>query len=647
MNYSLKGIGGIFLALALALTGVAGCSDSGVDAVEPGGGDSDDGEATEDSGLTISEAGMSAMNARALAITFASPMQTDTVDVSIFMPAEAEATVATEKAVDSPPQDAVRIKRQFWSADRRTLTMIGPYPYCTTFTIEVAPGAKDDEGLELGRILKHEFVTGPNPGNFSRNTACQSDLLLYPAFSDSTDLLIMTGVQALEGGNFEQADVDTAEFWYFNASKHCGTPAQDTGCFLGMGSDVQLLPGIAADGGPVLAMVGASEGGARLFSLSDPVPIEGLLFAEGPAPSTSERLLRWSGFAPAAEAPGSVHEVAQAPRSMLRDIVGVADGNGDAVNDILLGWAQSLTGEDLLWQLRSIDAMADAGAGQDLLEETVAGAAYGREGFESRLSFLENLDGDGAKALVELRQRQIDIGNGDLRSGDAQIRIHHQGRIDLVEEEDLQRQVLSLAAADVNGDGAADLVVLDALHQIAEEDLNGDGELNDLQRVDNRIRILFGGAFTGGIRSLADADVEILKATVWDGDNLENLEDVKNVGDLNADGYADLAIGFRATDPIQPEYRAVFIVYGRGDWAEMDDLDRDADLLIEGAQPSTGERNLRVDVDNDGYDDLVLRDMSSKETFSTFIFRGGPGLTGDTLGVAAADGIIKLVQMVR
>lgn len=621
MNYRLEGSGGILLAIALAALGLSGCSDGTDNGLEGVGGD---GGGTESSGPVISSAAMSGTNARALSITFAAPMQTDTVDASVFMPAPAAAAISAEATIDLEQQDAIRIRRHSWSADRRTLTLIGPFPYCTTFSIEVAPGATDDQGLRLDRILRQEFLSGANPGNFSRNAVCRSDLVIAPAFGKESDLLLLGGEAALAGGAFESKGVDTADTWYFNASQECTVDKDDVGCALDAVSDVQLLPGIAPDSGPVLAMVGTRLGN------------------EGEV----ERLLRWDAYSAADETPASVHEAAAVKGSMLGAILGVADGNGDAVDDVLVGWRQGAPADEMLWNVRSIDATPLSGMGQDLLAESLEDALYGREGLVARVALLANLDGDGAKSIVELRERMFDVGNGMLVSGDAQIRIAHQGRTDLIEEDDPQREVLGMAAADVNGDGAADLVIMDARHRIAEEDLDGNGAFDDYQLADNRIRILFGGAFTGGIRSLGDSDVEILKKTTWDGMNTERLVLLRSAGDLHADGYADLAIEFSGVDPSDGEVKPfVYLLAGRGDWSGVDDLDEASDILFRSLRlPAIEPCEVAPDLDNDGYDDLFLRDVTSKESLNTVIFRGGPGLTGELLDPAAADATIQLLQ---
>lgn len=180
------------------------------------------------------------------------------------------------------------------------------------------------------------------------------------------------------------------------------------------------------------------------------------------------------------------------------------------------------------------------------------------------------------------------------------------------------------------------------LHLESGGDLNGDG-INDIvygasradskqnRRVDaGEVYIIFGGSplpQSIDLNALGSDGVTILG--VDDGDQAGR--DVAIVGDVNGDGYADLAIG--APEANGPDESAmstgeVYFVLGRAAFPEMLDLRTPgaADLLLFGSVARTriGSQVSRAgDVDGDGLDDVLLGLPDANSSAASWAYNRG------------------------
>ncbi len=165
----------------------------------------------------------------------------------------------------------------------------------------------------------------------------------------------------------------------------------------------------------------------------------------------------------------------------------------------------------------------------------------------------------------------------------------------------------SLASGDVNGDGVPDIVV-------ASDTFNADSGVTPLRGI---VNVYYGDHVGDSAPGL------VLRSPVWKGSNPPVLA----CGDLNGDGFADVAVGEDAADG----GAGICTVFLGGDL-----MDADPDHIIRGK--SVWWLNSRFgsdvsigDVNGDSYDDLVLGAYYSAEqpgrfgTGRVYVFYGGPG----------------------
>ncbi|MEZ4676136.1 MAG: VCBS repeat-containing protein [Caldilineaceae bacterium] len=147
-------------------------------------------------------------------------------------------------------------------------------------------------------------------------------------------------------------------------------------------------------------------------------------------------------------------------------------------------------------------------------------------------------------------------------------------------------------------------------------DLNGDG-YDDLviQAEDDDLRI---DLHFGSPDGLAAEPLTSLYAQQYD---FIFADSVAALGDVNGDGYADFAVAAANIDDLLIAY----LIYGAAEWEEMSS---------ESIQlPDTGRLDAIVnqvgDVDGDGYDDLafslVVPTYRDEGTSAVYLFRGGAG----------------------
>lgn len=148
-------------------------------------------------------------------------------------------------------------------------------------------------------------------------------------------------------------------------------------------------------------------------------------------------------------------------------LVGIADANGDALADIVIAasrgrgaWILPGDGKGTLGALARLDAsMGPQGVGDldgDGTTEQLYGGAFGTEavlvqakaGATAAVGLTTDLDGDGRTDVVRLEGETVRLVFGDMEREAASIAVGPD--------------VVSLATADLDRDGALDLVVADA-----------------------------------------------------------------------------------------------------------------------------------------------------------------------------------------
>ncbi len=145
------------------------------------------------------------------------------------------------------------------------------------------------------------------------------------------------------------------------------------------------------------------------------------------------------------------------------------------------------------------------------------------------------------------------------------------------------------SAGDVNGDGFDDYLIS---RKTRTEDTQG-------------VAYLFLGGSTlpdgGAIQQSADAYFMTQESSVCPCT-------VAGIGDIDGDGYDDIAIGLSQSDVGGTDSGAVYVFYGdNAGWAGQISLD-DADVLLEGAPGDMAGSSLDTagDLNGDGYDDFVI-----------------------------------------
>jgi hypothetical protein len=175
-------------------------------------------------------------------------------------------------------------------------------------------------------------------------------------------------------------------------------------------------------------------------------------------------------------------------------------------------------------------------------------------------------------------------------------------------------------AGDLNGDGIDDLVIPATGH-------HGVGPNS------GKVYILF-GSYNGwsGAVNLSTADASYLGEDEYDaaGSTLAGL------GDINGDGFDDLAIGSTGNDDGGVSAGKVYIIFGKASGWETDVSLSDIDSTIIGTEATfyfSTTMSTAGDVNGDALNDLIVGSYKSK----AFLFLGNATMSRWTSGLEAGD----------
>ena len=165
------------------------------------------------------------------------------------------------------------------------------------------------------------------------------------------------------------------------------------------------------------------------------------------------------------------------------------------------------------------------------------------------------------------------------------------------------------SAGDVNGDGFSDVMVSSTKY--------------DQEYDEGKVSVFYGSA--SGLPLTASWSVESNQASSYFG--LSVGRSIASAGDVNGDGYSDVIIGAYSYDNGQSEEGKVFVYFG-----SAVGLSATADWTAEGGQNSAyfGFSVAGAgDVNNDGYDDILVGATGLGKAFLYFGSVSGPSATAD------------------
>ena len=164
-------------------------------------------------------------------------------------------------------------------------------------------------------------------------------------------------------------------------------------------------------------------------------------------------------------------------------------------------------------------------------------------------------------------------------------------------------------AGDVNGDGFSDVMI--------------SGTKYDQESDEGKVSVFYGTA--SGLPSTASWSVESNQASSGFGRSAG--QSIASAGDVNGDGYSDVIIGAYAFDNGQSEEGKAFVYFG-----SATGLSVAADWTAEGGQ-NTAYFGFSVagagDVNNDGYDDILVGATGLGKVFLYLGSASGPSVTPD------------------
>ncbi|ACT93273.1 FG-GAP-like repeat-containing protein [Dyadobacter fermentans] len=289
-------------------------------------------------------------------------------------------------------------------------------------------------------------------------------------------------------------------------------------------------------------------------------------------------------------------------------VASAGDYNADGLSDVVVGSPMFDNGEQdegVAFAYQGIANGGVSGMPKDTLEGDQALARFG-----TSVSCAGDVNGDGFSDVIA---GAPDYANALSKEGAAFIfhgaSIGFGLRSAILESDQAEAQMgISVASAgDVNGDGYSDVITGANLYDV------GTG-------IDNGSAFVFHGSAS----SIA------LTPNVMLGTSQEGAQfgySVTGAGDLNGDGFNDIAVGAPHYDNGSGEEGSVFIFYGKPSGVPaVADQKLDIGQLNAGFGTSVSAAG---DINGDGYGDLIVGvpyyDASTTDNGAAFIYHGSPG----------------------
>lgn len=496
----------------------------------------------------------------------------------------------------------VPLGRSVWSADVRTLTLRGPFAFCSYYYVNVPAGIMDQAELTLKEAVTIEVLTTNNPMNFDDDEGCTADAALSRLFTSGPDAAVLTGdfiVRSMSRTEFTRQEIDTDETFYVNEKERY--PSAD---------NILLIPSASGDGSASVAMLFYKD-----------------VLQQG-VKRTDYALNVWSRFDPEDEMPTTslIHSIAW---SLGKDLYGpfeAGDINGDGRPELMvsneLHWSAGAELQELLLMRMPLPE------GELPLEDAAEFSTVLGDDREvvGPFKYVGDLNGDRMDDLAAVRH----ILRTDGKRTDWQVWVIkgdepvHKAFADPVEiyRAFSDHIITDVEGSDVNGDGKADLLITEVQEKWA---------LGAFRYVEPRIRVFFGSR---GAHDPTDyyGDVELVLRS--ERETADTEVKVRSIGDVNGDGIEDLAIFMEERDLNRRKISSKVFVFGgknREAWGER--------FFVNGFSPQSravidalaygdvifkdGSYDVRTgDIDNDGYYDLVIVTESGLERTAHWFYGG-------------------------
>jgi hypothetical protein len=548
---------------------------------------------------------LAATSLHTMDLDFSDPMTDSTVEVRVIDEQGIEMSDATT----------------FWSDDRQTLSIKGPFAYCRTYVVTLLAGAQNAYGHEWKDDVEMSTTVGANPFDIDGSADCTADVVVSPLLTDSVDGAIFLGETIAPEANVRtitRTELSADDVWYVD-----GTTAYTSA------NGMARIPSFAGDG---------TAGAAKLFWREYRNAPSGALL------STKFTLDFWDAYNPANQVQSTklISEASGSPAEIWQGPIDAGDIDGDGHHEVIVSEQISNNMNDLRQGVVILPGALDHG-----YNETIAGAAMlsADVGFSAEIlepfTSVGDIDGDGKDDLASIRHKRASNGS----TSDWQLWIAYGSRdpemlfygAGLEKMKGLSKNVIvDVDGGDLDGDGINDLIVADM-----EKKTSG----STTKFVNPHVNIFFGGA-----RQLGEGNIYAFNSQIkWINSYMSDVK-ARVLGDINGDGFDDLAILIEEEDNYgRLKSLNLYVMYGHQDWIKGYTLNSKITpawgikIPLENApgtilkddvwDPALG------DIDNDGYDDFALKAYDDGG-YSIFWFFGGSSFNGAgrvvELGDAAA-----------
>lgn len=282
-------------------------------------------------------------------------------------------------------------------------------------------------------------------------------------------------------------------------------------------------------------------------------------------------------------------------------VASAGDVNGDGYDDILIGAPYADT--------NALDAgqayLYFGGPALDAVSDVTFQSPTAEDHFGWSVAGAGDVNGDGYADVL------VGVPDGDIvAEGAGQAHLYYGGAaMDFIADKTILgenaydhfgRSVAS--AGDVNGDGYSDVVVGAPMHDGAGDNAG-------------RAYVYWGGPWWTGT---PNAVLEPEGAGDFFG------QAVASAGDINGDGYDDVAVGAHGWGPVTADFTGRVFIYHGGGW-----MDPNVDFKLSGGSPDDyfGATIASAgDVNGDGYGDLLVgaRGYGYENTGRAYLYCGGP-----------------------